>query len=250
MVVERVGDRQSNLHLRLDTTPKTSPEKLNQLEAVFLQTMFKSNCIDEHFTHESSSLITPCQSELPLALNRDITPTEKCTDEPISEIKQIKLNQSKDDFIKSIWPFASAASQQLGLKPEILLAQIALETGWGQFVAKDTDGSSSNNLFNIKSKQSDSSVNIKTTEFLNNSSVKMMASFKKYSSVADCFKDYISLMSGERYKVALANANDPERYVNALHQAGYATDPDYSNKVLAIYHGDELKHAISNSSIS
>ena len=244
MVVERIGDRPIDLQSRVDATKKTPAEEINQFEAVFLQTMFKSNCIDEHFAHESNSFISPIQCELPIALNRAPIASEETTVETTPDIKQTQLNPSIDEFVKSIWPYARVASTALGLKPELLIAQVALETGWGQFVAKDEDGTSSNNLFNIKSNSTDASVTITTTEYLDKSPVKVAASFKKYSSVDESFKDYISLINGDRYKVALANVHDPERYVNALHQAGYATDPNYANKVLSIYHGEELKRAL------
>ncbi len=158
-------------------------------------------------------------------------------------LPQIKL--TVDDFVKSIWPYAKQASTMLGLDPKLLMAQAALETGWGQFIAKDLDGSSSNNIFNIKAKNLDRAVKIKTTEYIADSPVSMMASFKKYSSVAHSFDDYMSLILGDRYKTALANAHDPERYIDALLCAGYATDPDYANKIVSIYRGDELQNVLA-----
>ena len=135
----------------------------------------------------------------------------------------------------------------MGLDPKILIAQAALETGWGKFVAKDSDGSSSNNLFNIKTGVITriESVNVKTTEFIADTPIKMSASFRKYPSVEQSFNDYVSLITGsERYQSALDNAGNPEAYVNELHKAGYATDPKYGTKILSIYHGDELNQAM------
>lgn len=127
------------------------------------------------------------------------------------------------------------------------MAQAALETGWGKFVTKDADGTSSNNLFNIKSGNSKEfdSVNVKTTEYIADTPIKINASFRKYPSVEQSFNDYISLIKGnDRYQNALASAANPELFVNELHKAGYATDPNYSTKILSIYHGDELNQAI------
>ena len=133
------------------------------------------------------------------------------------------------------------------------MAQAALETGWGKLVAKDEDGTSSNNLFNIKTgtnKEFDS-VKIKTTEYIADTPIKMTASFRKYPSVEHSFNDYVSLIKGsDRYQNALANATNPEQYVNELHKAGYATDPAYGNKILSIYHGDELNQAMQRCGLS
>ena len=193
-------------------------------------------------------LIRPTVMNKPAAIEQSVI-------EPImqSDIQE-KDNamSSVDEFVKSIWPKAKQAAMQLGLDPKILMAQAALETGWGKFVAKDAQGSS-NNLFNIKSagtKDFDS-VNVKTTEYIANTPVKMNASFRKYASIEDSFNDYISLIKGnERYQNAVANAGNPARFVDELHKAGYATDPKYSSKILSIYHGDELNQAIQRVSLS
>lgn len=151
-----------------------------------------------------------------------------------------------EDFIKSIWPKAKQAAALLGLDPKILMAQAALETGWGKFIAKDIAGVSSNNLFNIKApSNSAESVNIKTTEYVADTPIKINASFKKYPSIEQSFNDYVSLIKGtKRYQDALTQAANPESYVNELHKAGYATDPEYGAKILSIYHGNELNHAL------
>lgn len=172
---------------------------------------------------------------------------------PLPTPKETPSSENIDDFVKSIWPYARQAANLLGLDPKLLMAQAALETGWGQYVAKDTKGSSSNNLFNIKSasKANEDSVQIKTTEYIANTPIKMNASFKKYSSVEHSFKDYVSLIKESgRYEKALANSSDPKRYVDELHRAGYATDPQYTSKILAIYHGDELQEALQRSGFS
>jgi peptidoglycan hydrolase FlgJ len=158
-----------------------------------------------------------------------------------------------DDFVSSIWSKAKQAASLMGLDPKILIAQAALETGWGQSVAKDTDGSSSNNLFNIKSGNNKDfdSVNIKTTEYIADTPIKMSASFRKYTSIEDSFTDYVSLIkNNDRYHDALAHAGNPELYVNELSKAGYATDPNYGSKILSIYHSDELNQAMKRSGLA
>ena len=155
--------------------------------------------------------------------------------------------ESIDNFIKSIWDKAKQAASIIGLDPKILIAQAALETGWGKFVAKGANGNSSNNLFNIKASHSDdeNAIKIKTTEYIADTPIKVSASFRKYSSIEDSFDDYISLITGnQRYQNAVTNATNPERYVNELSKAGYATDPKYGSKILSIYHSNELNDAM------
>lgn len=161
-------------------------------------------------------------------------------------------NTMIENFVNSIWSKAKQAAASMGLDPKMLIAQAALETGWGQSVAKDSDGSSSNNLFNIKSGSSDfAAVKIKTTEYIADTPIKMSASFRKYDSVEDSFNDYVSLIkNSDRYQNALDNAGNPERYVNELSKAGYATDPKYGSKILSIYHSQELNDAMKKCELS
>lgn len=186
--------------------------------------------------HASTSVDSNHSSYIP-----SIEPTSK----KISSADKAK--PEVDDFVKSIWPYAQKAASVLGLDPKILVAQAALETGWGQFVARGVDGESSNNLFNIKKGSgSHDSVTIKTTEYIANTPIRMQAEFRKYPTVENSFEDYIALLQGSnRYKDALANVENPERFMQALHKAGYATDPQYGSKILSIYHGDELQQAVS-----
>lgn len=259
------------------------PEVAKQFEGIFLQSMLKSMRMGQHFLDESSPFSgknevtfqemldgqyasTIAESKgvgLAAMLAKQLEGTvgikENNINNPVTEINRSKIFNSEtslsmiDDFVKSIWPMAKHAASVIGLDPKLLIAQAALETGWGKFVAKDVDGSSSNNLFNIKAKTNSTSdsVQVKTTEYIADTPIKMNASFRKYPSIEHSFHDYVSLIRGsERYQTALANATNPEIYVNELNKAGYATDPNYSSKILSIYHGDELNQAIQRCELS
>ncbi len=243
MPIERITEREIEALPRIQARQQATKDIANQFEAVFLQSMLKSSCIDQHFTDEKNDCFDVPASRGLTAGSRDVLQPISAKPTPRDIAPQI--NQTVDDFVKCIWPYAKQASTRLGLDPKILMAQAALETGWGQFIAKDVDGSSSNNIFNIKAKNTDQAVKVKTHEYITDTPVSMMASFKKYSSVAHSFDDYMSQVMGDRYKAALANAHDPERYIQALHCAGYATDPDYANKIVSIYRGDALQHVLA-----
>lgn len=148
------------------------------------------------------------------------------------------------DFVKALLPYAKKAASALGLDPKILLAQAALETGWGRSVISKEDGQSSHNLFNIKSsaKSADNAVKVTTTEYYAHTPVKTSAEFKTYSDVGESFADYVRLLQdNERYGEVLNQVGNPESFVHALHRAGYATDPNYADKILSIYHSEAMQ---------
>jgi flagellar protein FlgJ len=138
-------------------------------------------------------------------------------------------------FVKSMEPYATAAASQLGVAPDTLIAQAALETGWGQHVPA-SGASSSSNLFGIKaggSWQGDS-VNSLTSEVVNGQSARLPQSFRAYSSVQQGVNDYVSLLQrNARYSQALGTGTDVSAFANGLVRGGYATDPDYAQKLQA-----------------
>ena len=156
-------------------------------------------------------------------------------------------------FIKDIWPHAQQAAQQLGVDPQVLVAQAALETGWGRGIMRSPDGRSSNNLFGIKAGgdwQSDT-VTKTTLEYRDGVAVKERASFRAYDSMAASFQDYVEfLQKNPRYKDALMHVGDPQKFSDALQQAGYATDPRYAEKIGKVLGGDTLVSALSELKIS
>jgi flagellar protein FlgJ len=138
------------------------------------------------------------------------------------------------DFIKRTWHMAKQAADELGTQPEVLVAQAALETGWGKAIQKRRDGSSSYNLFNIKadSRWQDDTITVNTLEYRDGYARKERADFRAYPSLQASFSDYVEFIkSSPRYHSALQKAADPQAYIEELHKAGYATDPEYSNKI-------------------
>ncbi|EGQ7854709.1 flagellar assembly peptidoglycan hydrolase FlgJ [Vibrio vulnificus] len=143
---------------------------------------------------------------------------------------------SPESFITSMRPYAERAAKSLGIEPSLLLAQAALETGWGQKVVKNARGSS-NNLFNIKADRSwaGDKVTTQTLEFHDNTPVKETAAFRSYDSFADSFNDYVAFLNNNpRYQTALQHNGDSESFIRGIHRAGYATDPEYADKVLKV----------------
>lgn len=144
---------------------------------------------------------------------------------------------SPEKFIESLYPYAKSVQDQTGVDARLMLAQSALETGWGKRQILNQDGSSSHNLFGIKAHhgwQGDET-EILTTEFRQGVAMKERASFRAYHSYEDSFKDYANfLQSNERYQPAFDHLNDPKAFAQALQKSGYATDPNYADKISRI----------------
>jgi len=142
--------------------------------------------------------------------------------------------ESPEQFIEELWPLAQQAAEQLGVDPKVLVSQAALETGWGRRVIQNSDGSSSYNLFNIKadSRWSGAQTTVSTIEYDGMIPVRQQANFRVYSSYEESFRDYVNFITqSPRYGEALVKAHDAGGYVDALQQGGYATDPDYADKI-------------------
>ena len=155
---------------------------------------------------------------------------------PVSQRKAIA--SSPEAFIKLVSPLAQQAAQKIGVDKNLLIAQTALETGWGKFVLANENGLSSNNLFNIKSNSNwqGKELLVQSLEFENSTFQPKLSSFRSYETIAESFEDYANfILTHDRYKNARDQAKSPEGYIKELHAAGYATDPHYSDKVLEVY---------------
>jgi flagellar protein FlgJ len=144
---------------------------------------------------------------------------------------------SPEAFVRELWPCAQEAGRQLGVDPRNLLAQAALETGWGKSLPCDTNGTASFNFFGVKATGDwqGGSVSVKTLEFEGGVPVPRQAKFRSYDSAADGFRDYVELLrNNPRYADALNTGNDSKAFATALQKGGYATDPAYAQKIMSI----------------
>ena len=153
---------------------------------------------------------------------------------------------SPEAFVRSIWPMAQKTAAELGVSPRALVAQAALETGWGRRLAHG-NGGTSHNLFGIKAggRWNGSRVNAATHEFVDGARRSERADFRAYGSVAESFADYARLLGKDRYASARGAGEDVHRFASALQHAGYATDPSYANKISAIANGSTLNRALA-----
>jgi flagellar protein FlgJ len=144
---------------------------------------------------------------------------------------------TKTNFIQDLWPQAQDAGTLLGVDPRHLIAQAALETNWGQNLPQDASGGTSNNLFGVKASSgwTGDTVNNSTQEFQNGVASNTPAQFKAYATPTQSFQDYVALLrDNPRYAAALNTGSDVHAFASALQRGGYATDPDYANKIAAV----------------
>jgi peptidoglycan hydrolase FlgJ len=160
------------------------------------------------------------------------------------------IASSKSDFVRSMWPHAEQAGRELGVDPQALLAQAALETGWGKSVPCDASGACSYNLFGIKagSQWSGATVNVPTLEFEEGVAVRKVDRFRSYSSPADSFRDYAGLIrNNSRYASAVGAGGDVASFAAALQEGGYATDPAYADKIVRV--ANEIRSLIGSADL-
>jgi flagellar protein FlgJ len=144
---------------------------------------------------------------------------------------------SPEAFIRDVWDHAVDAAKQLGLDPLVLVAQSALETGWGKRVIQAVDGGSSFNLFGIKAGLAweGQSAAVNSLEYRDGTAALEKSSFRVYDSIAKSFEDYVAfLKSNPRYQQALDKVGDAGEFLTELQDAGYATDPSYATKIMGI----------------
>lgn len=139
-------------------------------------------------------------------------------------------------FIQTLAPYAQRAAATLGVSADTLIAQAALETGWGRHVVGSSAGGTSHNLFGIKagSGWQGSTATASTTEFSGGSAQRVRQAFRSYASVQQSVSDYVSLLQGRAaYAGALGSGADAGSFAGALQRGGYATDPNYVAKLEA-----------------
>jgi flagellar protein FlgJ len=153
------------------------------------------------------------------------------------------LSLNNGNFVARLSTPARVVSQQSGIPHQLIVAQAALESGWGQREIPAADGSPSYNLFGIKAGGSwvGPVTEITTTEFEQGAAKKIKAKFRVYGSYVEAMADYVKLLTNNPRYAGVANARSPEQAAQALQQAGYATDPQYASKLVSVI--QQMKNA-------
>jgi flagellar protein FlgJ len=160
-------------------------------------------------------------------------------------------NARVEAFVAKVWPHAQKIGRELGVDPRAIVAQTALETGWGRSTIRSNgaaNGATANNYFGIKATGGwrGASVATNTQEFANGGFRTERAAFRAYDGVEQSFNDYAALLKrSPRYASALNAGDDIRGFATALQRGGYATDPGYARKIEAIATGPALNRALA-----
>ena len=160
--------------------------------------------------------------------------------------------QTASEFVRQVLPTISRAAERLGVNPLGMLAQAALETGWGKRMARTAEGTPSLNMFGIKAGDSwdGARASANTVEFSGGLATQRHTVFRAYASIEDSVGDFANLLKGSpRYRDAVAAGGDAQAYVNSIGRSGYATDPEYGNKLNDILNGSTLRMALNASGV-
>lgn len=152
------------------------------------------------------------------------------------------------DFVSAYFPFALETQRKTGISAVAILAQAALESGWGErapgnmfFGVKDSDGHNGNEQL------------VRTVEYLSRPDAKfpevisvtkvgprrwkyiVKDYFRKYDSPEGSFTHHAELfLKAPRYAKALSVGANPYAFFREIAAAGYATAPDYFKVLTAV----------------
>ncbi len=252
-------------------SPQAIKAVAEQVEALFLQMMLKSmrdaSMGDELASNEMGMYqdmfdkqvaLTISQHEdlgIGALLKRQLSGTRKLPPlKPIAgdasaaaSTSTEVLAQTPAEFVNRVLPTIRRAAGTLGVNALGLLAQAALETGWGQRMARTADGSPSLNLFGIKAGDEwmGGRAMADTIEFSNGVATPRRTAFRAYATIEESVGDFAALLkSSPRYRDAVSAGGDAQAYIESIARSGYATDPEYANKLNQILNSGTLRAAL------
>jgi flagellar protein FlgJ len=160
--------------------------------------------------------------------------------QPLSSERAPRIpDKSAAAFVQQHDAAARAAEQASGIPAPFMIAQAAHESGWGRKEIRHADGAPSHNLFGIKAgaQWRGPVADVLTTEVVDGQPRRVVQKFRAYASYAQAFADYAALMKSQpRYQEVLAAGNDARAFATGLQRAGYATDPNYADKLSGVIH--------------
>jgi flagellar protein FlgJ len=175
------------------------------------------------------------QAYAPAAGKVDLSVYEEATAQ--ATLSRSALPQAHvEAFVSRMLPAAQRASEASGVPAQLIMAQAALESGWGKREIRMEDGSTSFNVFGIKADRSWKGpvAESATTEFVNGAPQKTRAAFRAYGSYDEAFADYAKFLSNNPRYAGVVATRDPAEAAHGLQRAGYATDPEYGGKLVRI----------------
>lgn len=243
VVTVRPGDTLSGLiQKRLQETNSPTPLSGEQLYRVALKVAADNGIPNANLIYPEQRIDLSSAQSLAMAeaLNPDVSVTPYAA-KPVNPMHQASRSSGAGEgpraFLAQHAQAAQKAQASSGIPATFMVAQAALETGWGQHEIRFEDGRTSHNLFGIRAggHWKGPVAEIWTTEFVNGSPQKVRGQFRAYGSYEESFNDYARLISqSPRYAPAMRQLGDPQAFATALQQAGYATAPNYASVLSAM----------------
>jgi flagellar protein FlgJ len=183
------------------------------------------------FTHMAQAALGPA----PVMSAQAVTPTDGATADDAA-LPARALERAKT-YAQNLWPEISAAAQALGVSPVAILAQSALETGWGAAAA-------GNNYFGIKASPGQSGTARPTHEVVGGVLQAQTASFRDYASPEASVADYVGVIQSG-FQSAIGQ-NSIAGFARTLQDHGYATDPGYAAKIVTIAQSPMMQQVLQS----
>ena len=249
-------------------SPEAAREAAKQFESLFMREMIKSmreatmksglldgaegNLANDMYDQQLSVQMSGLPGGLTEAIQRQLTRQMGGTEAELSIPSTLSLDTSAlrrtastknsttpspkglDAFVQHHRATAERVAQDSGIPASFMLGQAGHETGWGKGEIRHKDGSAAYNLFGIKAGKNWTGkvAEVTTTEYINGVARKVTAKFRAYDSYEDSFRDYARLINDNpRYEKAREKVGSAVAYATELQKAGYATDPEYANKL-------------------
>ncbi|MEK6736951.1 MAG: flagellar assembly peptidoglycan hydrolase FlgJ [Pseudomonadota bacterium] len=234
---------------RINSSPEQLESNISQTEGILSSLNLNNNLLAVPAGHPNdissqlwsgASALNNSDKTLFEAFNIEFKELDSATQ--INSSSPQPQNHKSNDFINTLLPHAKLASQSTGIPPHFMLAQAALESGWGKHEIRYADKSPSFNLFGIKAGENwkGNSIEVVTTEYINGVPQKMIEKFRAYNSYAEGFHDYAKLLLNNPRYAEVLNAQDAKTFATGLQRAGYATDPAYADKLIRILNSTAL----------
>lgn len=189
---------------------------------------------------ETAFEVRPVNYDLPSVSSPLTSPVGASVDK-----SQQQAPVGSSSFVQEMWPHAVEASKKLGVPTQSLLAQAALESGWGKKTLKTESGTDSYNLFNIKagSNWTGPVVSKEVLEYKSGLAVRSTEKFRVYGSYEESFSDYAKLISTSPRYAGVLN-QDAQGFASGLQQGGFATDPAYANKIMRVLNSTSFRQLL------
>lgn len=232
---DATADADSETQTLIAGIPRGTPRVLDNTQPLPDEDTAAGQVASQGFLSELDAVrqAVPAADPVNAAADADHPPVSSVAPSAASDVSG---SDPAERFTQTMLEPAREASRATGVPAELILAQAALETGWGQHEIRTESGQNSYNVFGIKagSQWQGATTDIVTHEYIDGQRTPVTDTFRVYDSFASAFTDYASLIGDNPRYAGVVKADDPGQAARALQSGGYATDPYYADKLMAV----------------